>query len=82
MKGMRNIAPYGVRMPDALKERLTLRAHRNGRSMNSEIVMILQDAIDQEDNPKGIDDFVQAEADKFKEALLETLKTMYDKKDG
>ncbi|WP_409521682.1 Arc family DNA-binding protein [Pantoea sp.] len=43
---MRNIAPFGLRMPDELRDAITERAKRNGRSMNSEIVQILQDAID------------------------------------
>ncbi len=47
MKGMRNIAPFGLRMPDELREALQARAKANGRSMNSEIVQILQDAIDE-----------------------------------
>ncbi|CAI2142038.1 Arc family DNA-binding protein [Serratia marcescens] len=45
MKGMRNIAPFGLRMPDQLREAVTERAKANGRSMNSEIVQILEDAI-------------------------------------
>lgn len=47
---VRDIAPYGVRMPAELKERLQARAKRNGRSMNSEIVQILQDVMDAEDS--------------------------------
>ncbi|EME1466151.1 Arc family DNA-binding protein [Serratia marcescens] len=45
MKGMRNIAPFGLRMPDQLREAVTERAKRNGRSMNAEIVQIIEDAI-------------------------------------
>lgn len=45
MKGASNIAPLGVRLPEELKSALQDRAKRNGRSMNSEIVQILQDAI-------------------------------------
>ncbi|MEQ9869207.1 Arc family DNA-binding protein [Pectobacterium odoriferum] len=76
---VRDIAPYGVRMPDQLKEALTIRAAKNGRSLNSEIVMILQAAVDEEKNPKSIDGIAQVEADKFKSALVETLKAMYGK---
>lgn len=44
--------------------------------------MILQAAIDEDRSPKSVESFAQQEADKFKEALLETLKNMYgnDKK--
>ncbi|MBZ3661020.1 hypothetical protein JT306_01875 [Salmonella enterica subsp. enterica serovar Kentucky] len=41
--------------------------------------MILQAAIDEDRSPKSVESFAQQEADKFKEALLETLKTMYGK---
>lgn len=45
MKGMRSIAPFGLRMPDELKEKIQERAKANGRSMNSEIIQILEDAV-------------------------------------
>jgi plasmid stability protein len=35
---MREIAPFGVRMPPELKARLLAEALRNGRSMNTEVV--------------------------------------------
>ncbi|PHM57022.1 Arc family DNA-binding protein [Xenorhabdus sp. KK7.4] len=76
MKGMRGIPPTGVRLPDELKEKLQERAAKNGRSLNSEIVMMLQSVIDEELQPKKIDELAQLEADKFKAALLETLKKM------
>ncbi|WP_256548432.1 Arc family DNA-binding protein [Xenorhabdus bovienii] len=76
MKRVRDISPYSIRMPDELKEKLTERAKKNGRSLNSEMVMILQSAVDEEVKPKSIDELAQLEADKFKVALLETLKKM------
>ncbi|CAI1141745.1 Arc family DNA-binding protein [Serratia ficaria] len=48
MKGMRNIAPFGLRMPDELREAIAERAKKNGRSMNAEIIQILQEAITHE----------------------------------
>lgn len=80
MNGMRNIAPTGVRIPDDLKDKIQVRARRNGRSMNSEIVKILQTAIDNDANPGNIEELAQIEADKFKQALLETLQGLYGKK--
>jgi hypothetical protein len=35
---MREIAPFGVRMPPDLKARLAAEAMRNGRSLNTEVV--------------------------------------------
>ncbi|WP_272537521.1 MULTISPECIES: Arc family DNA-binding protein [unclassified Providencia] len=80
MKGMRSIAPFGVRMPDDLKEKLTVRAAQNGRSLNSEIVMILQSAVDEASASNTISSIAQAEADKIKEALEETLTKLYNDK--
>ena len=48
MKGASLIAPFGLRMPEDLKGKIAERAKSNGRSMNAEIVQILQDAIDLE----------------------------------
>lgn len=45
MKGASQIAPFGLRMPEDLKDAIAKRAADNGRSMNAEIVQILQDAL-------------------------------------
>lgn len=42
--------------------------------------MILQAAIDEERSPKSVESLAQQEADKFKAALLETLRNMQDNK--
>ncbi len=38
----RDIAPFGLRMPADLKERVQEAARKNNRSMNSEIVQLLE----------------------------------------
>lgn len=43
---------FNVRLPAGMRDAIADRAKRNGRSMNSEIVQILQDALDNEG--KGI----------------------------
>ncbi|WP_057057706.1 Arc family DNA-binding protein [Enterobacter kobei] len=48
---VRDIAPYGVRMPAELKDKLQSLAKKNGRSLNSEIVHILEEHV----NPPKID---------------------------
>lgn len=80
MKGMRGLTPMGVRIPDDLKEKIQKRALKNGRSMNSEIIMILQEAVDGERKPKNIDELANLESDKFKELFMETVKKMYEEK--
>lgn len=47
-----NIAPFGLRMLPALKERLEAAAKASGRSMNAEVVARLQDSFDR----SGADD--------------------------
>lgn len=45
--GMREIAPFGVRMSPELKARLEAAAKINGRSLNAEVVARLQESLDQ-----------------------------------
>ncbi|MEX9843297.1 Arc family DNA-binding protein [Providencia rettgeri] len=57
--GKEFIERFTVRMPMGMRERIADRAERNGRSMNSEIVQILQDILDgrvQYDLPDGVRD--------------------------
>lgn len=44
----RQIAPFGLRMPDDLKAQVKAHAKRDGRSMNSQIVQVLKNAIEAE----------------------------------
>ncbi|MGL4168944.1 Arc family DNA-binding protein [Morganella morganii] len=76
MKGMRSIAPFGLRMPDELKEKIQERAKANGRSMNSEIIQILEDAVggDGNENSKlvaaGILAYMKVNKDKDGSTIL------------
>ncbi|CVE50057.1 Arc-like DNA binding domain [Serratia marcescens] len=45
MKGMRNIAPLGIRLPEELKEKIQEQAKVNGRSTNAEIVTLLEQSV-------------------------------------
>ncbi|PWV99559.1 Arc family DNA-binding protein [Mangrovibacter plantisponsor] len=45
MKGASLIAPFGLRMPEDLKEQIIQRAKINSRSMNAEIIQMLNDAM-------------------------------------
>ena len=45
MTATRSIKPFGLRMPPEDKARIEERAKLNGRSMNSEIVQILKEAL-------------------------------------
>ncbi|EKQ3556075.1 Arc family DNA-binding protein [Salmonella enterica] len=50
-KPVRDYDKFMLRFPDGMRDIIAERAKSNGRSMNSEIVQILQDAID--DNKKS-----------------------------
>lgn len=64
MKGASLIAPFGLRMPEDLKERIAERARANGRSMNAEIVHVLADSFSSD---------IRAESDEEASRLI----TMY-----
>lgn len=42
----RQNTPYGLRMPDDLRQRVKALAKREGRSMNGQIVQVLKSAVD------------------------------------
>ncbi|HAW3716458.1 Arc family DNA-binding protein [Escherichia coli] len=45
-KQVKDYDKFNLRFPDGMRETIAERAKRNGRSMNSEIIQILQDAIE------------------------------------
>ncbi|MVW64536.1 Arc family DNA-binding protein [Massilia sp. NEAU-DD11] len=66
---------YVLRMPDGMRDKITELAKANGRSMNAEIVLILQQAIDgHAANSSGNID-VDALAEALAERLATKLKT-------
>lgn len=42
MEKMRDISPYGVRLPKELKEWIKQQAKENRRSMNDQIILMLE----------------------------------------
>ena len=54
--------PYPLRMPEELRDQLTERARANGRSLNAEILGILQEAVGGVGKPpEGLDTDALAE---------------------
>ncbi|WP_082452399.1 Arc family DNA-binding protein [Franconibacter pulveris] len=45
-KQVRDYDKFMLRFPDGMRDAIALRAKKNGRSMNAEIVQILQDALE------------------------------------
>lgn len=66
-----------IRISKELKAKVKARAQHNKRSMNAEIVQIIEDAVD--GKAFNSDEFAQKEADRFRDALLKTLNNMYGK---
>ncbi|MGX4717062.1 Arc family DNA-binding protein [Proteus mirabilis] len=56
------------------------RASKNGRSLNAEMVMILQSAVDEDNTPKNLNELSQLDPEKFKELFMETIKKMNEGK--
>ena len=65
---------YVLRMPDGMRDKITALAKANGRSMNAEIVLILQQAIDARTPPIGGAIDVEALAEALATRLAEKLK--------
>lgn len=77
---------FNFRMPLEVREKLKFRAEANGRSMNSELLQIVQEALALPTPIAGYRDDAERLADQqaehFKKVVFETLKGIYDKKVG
>lgn len=76
---------FNFRMPLEVREKLKFRAESNGRSMNSELLQIVQDALEKPSPVSGYRDDAEKLADQqaevVKKMVFETLKGMYAKGD-
>lgn len=74
---------FNFRMPLEVREKLKFRAESNGRSMNSELLQIVQDALEKPSPVSGYRDDAEKLADQqaevVKKMVFETLKGMYGK---
>ncbi|EJT5769310.1 TPA: Arc family DNA-binding protein [Escherichia coli] len=72
---------FNFRMPMEVREKLKFRAEANGRSMNSELLQIVQDALSKPSPVTGYRDeaerLADQQAEQFKAVVFETLKNMY-----
>lgn len=67
MKGASQIAPLGIRLPDELREKVKAKAKANGRSVNSEIVQMLEDALS--DRAKGQNREIEIVSEAYEEHI-------------
>lgn len=74
---------FNFRMPMEVREKLKFRAEANGRSMNSELLQIVQDALSKPSPITGYRDeaerLADQQAEQFKAIVFETLKKIYEK---
>ncbi|CAH2825347.1 Arc family DNA-binding protein [Escherichia coli] len=72
---------FKLRLPAELKAKLDQRAKMNGRSINSELVQIVQKALSEPSPIAGYRDeaerLADQQAEQFKAVVFETLKNMY-----
>lgn len=74
---------FNFRMPLEVREKLKIRAASNGRSMNTELLRIVEDALATPSPVSGYRDEAERLADQqsdvVKKMVFETLKSMYSK---
>ncbi|MGP1148210.1 Arc family DNA-binding protein [Serratia sp. CY49633] len=74
---------FKLRLPADLKAKLDQRAKMNGRSINAELVQIVQDAIASPSRVSGYRDdaerLADQQAEQFKKVVFETLCNIYGK---
>ncbi|WP_447867230.1 Arc family DNA-binding protein [Rahnella bonaserana] len=74
---------FNFRMPLDVREKLKFRAEANGRSMNSELLQIVEDALSRPSQVVGYRDnaerLADEQSDQVKKMVFETLKSIYKK---
>ncbi|HCD2513523.1 Arc family DNA-binding protein [Citrobacter freundii] len=74
---------FKLRLPADLKAKLDQRAKMNGRSINAELVQIVQAAVSTPSPVSGYRDeaerLADQQAEQFKSVVFETLKNIYGK---
>lgn len=74
---------FNFRMTPEIKEKIKQRAKLNGRSINAELLQIVQDALNLPSPVSGHDDeaerLAEQQAEQFKKVVLDTLKGIYSK---
>lgn len=74
---------FKLRLPADLKAKVTQRAKMNGRSLNAEILQIVQDAMAQPSPVSGYRDdaerLADQQAEQFKKVVFDTLHKIYGK---
>ena len=72
MKGASSITPLGIRMPEELKAKIQESANKNGRSVNSEVISLLEIAL----SGSGISDREDSQSKVVIEELNKTVQQL------
>ncbi|EPL1176331.1 Arc family DNA-binding protein [Morganella morganii] len=81
----REYPQFKLRMPPEMRDKLKQRANMNGRSVNSELLQIIDDALSQPSPVSGYrneaEKLADYQAEELKKTVFETLVKIYNKKD-
>ncbi len=80
----REYPQFKLRMPPEMRDKLKQRANMNGRSVNSELLQIIDDALSQPSPVSGYrneaEKIADHQAEEFKKTVFETLVKIYNDK--
>lgn len=80
----REYPQFKLRMPPEMRDKLKQRANMNGRSVNSELLQIIDDALSQPSPVSGYrneaEKLADHHAEEFKKTVFETLVKIYNDK--
>ncbi len=80
----REYPQFKLRMPPEMRDKLKQRANMNGRSVNSELLQIIDDALSQPSPVSGYrneaEKLADHQAEEFKKTVFETLVKIYNDK--
>lgn len=80
----REYPQFKLRMPPEMRDKLKQRANMNGRSVNSELLQIIDDALSQPSPVSGYrneaEKLADHQAEEFKKTVFDTLVKLYNDK--
>ncbi|HEI8512867.1 Arc family DNA-binding protein [Morganella morganii] len=80
----REYPQFKLRMPPEIRDKLKQRAAINGRSVNSELLQIIEDALNQPSPVSGyrneVERMADQQAEEFKKSVFDTLVKLYEMK--
>lgn len=75
-KPVREYDKFMLRFPDGMRDAIAERAKRNGRSMNSEIIQIIEDVLETDKNNEIV--ITESDISEFSRVKPETMEVLVD----